>query len=302
MELGTFTNYQGRVQLEKVNQAGDPLGEATFELTDDTGELVETLTTDAEGTLTSGPLSPGDYTLEEINAPEGYIINEEVLTFTVSEENDGKPEQIELGQFTNYQGNAEFIKTDAEGKPLEDAHFTLYNGEEVVSDNLVSDENGRVVLEQLSPGQYVLKETKPLDGYILNTETIAFEIDESNNGKPAMIGLGEFVNYKGTVRLHKTDKQGQPLEGAEFELLQDETVLSAHTTDENGEITVDGLAPGNYQFMETKAPEGFSVNTTPIDFEIIGENKGEPTVVTLAEFVNYKGQAVFEKQTVKGTH
>lgn len=300
LELGTFTNYQGRVQLEKVNQAGDPLGEATFELTDDTGELVETLTTDAEGTLTSGPLSPGDYTLEEINAPEGYIINEEVLTFTVSEENDGKPEQIELGQFTNYQGNAEFIKTDAEGKPLEDAHFTLYNGEEVVSDNLVSDENGRVVLEQLSPGQYVLKETKPLDGYILNTETIAFEIDESNNGKPAMIGLGEFVNYKGTVRLHKTDKQGQPLEGAEFELLQDETVLSAHTTDENGEITVDGLAPGNYQFMETKAPEGFSVNTTPIDFEIIGENKGEPTVVTLAEFVNYKGQAVFEKTDSQG--
>ncbi|WP_281282446.1 SpaA isopeptide-forming pilin-related protein, partial [Alkalibacterium kapii] len=300
LELGTFINYQGSVQLEKVNQAGDPLGEATFELYDNSGELVETLTTNADGKLLSGPLAPGNYTLEEINAPEDYIINEEVLRFTIEKENNGKPQPNDLGQFINYQGNAEFIKTDAEGKILEGAHFSLYKGEEVVSDNLVTDEEGKIVVENLSPGQYVLKETKPLDGYILNTETIAFEISDSDTGEPVRLDLGKFVNYKGAVRLQKADKQGLPLEGAEFELLHDETVLSTHTTNENGEITVDGLAPGNYNFVETKAPEGFSINTTLIDFEILAENEGEPTVVTLDEFVNYRGQAVFEKTDSKG--
>lgn len=300
LDLGTFTNYQGKVQLEKVDPNGEPLGEATFELTDDTGKLVETLTTNAEGKLLSGPLAPGNYRLEEVKAPEGYIINKEALSFSIVQESSGKPQPNDLGQFINYKGTAEFIKTDKEGTPLKEAHFTLYKGKELVSDKLVSDEDGKVVMNDLSPGQYVLKESDSLDGYILNTETIGFEIDDSSTGKPATIELGEFVNYKGSVRLHKTDKEGQPLEGAEFDLLQDETVISSHTTDEDGEVTVDGLAPGTYTFMETKAPEGFSVNTTPINFEIIGENEGEPTVVILEEFVNYKGQAVFEKTDSEG--
>ncbi|MGC2991146.1 MSCRAMM family protein, partial [Enterococcus faecalis] len=45
-----------------------------------------------------------------------------------------------------------------------------------------------------------------------------------------------------------------------------------------------------YRFVETKAPTGYLLNTTPVPFEIAEKNAGEPAVVVACDnFVNYKG-------------
>lgn len=50
--------------------------------------------------------------------------------------------------------------------PLEGAKFTLYNDKnEVVKENLISDTNGEVEIEELEPGSYYLKEVESPDGY-----------------------------------------------------------------------------------------------------------------------------------------
>lgn len=50
--------------------------------------------------------------------------------------------------------------------PLEGAKFTLYNDKnEVVKENLISDTNGEVEIEELEPGSYYLKEVESPEGY-----------------------------------------------------------------------------------------------------------------------------------------
>ena len=40
------------------------------------------------------------------------------------------------------------------------------------------------------------------------------------------------------------------------------------TSDEEGKITVKGLAPGTYYFEEIKAPTGYILNSEPVEFTI----------------------------------
>lgn len=300
VNLGSFINYQGHVQLEKMDVNGELLADAVFELTDDSGERVDLLTSNTDGIVFSGPLAPGNYQLEEVRAPEGYITNSEKLSFMIADEHSGEPLPVDLGGFTNYQGSFRLVKTDAEDEPLEGASFTLFKDGEVVADNLTSDAEGLISMEQLAPGTYELKETSTREGFILNTETVAFEIEESVDGEPAEVDLDRFINYKGAVRLHKTDDKGQPLEGATFSLMQGETVVSVHETDEQGDIIVSDLAPGDYAFVETKAPQDYSVNTTAMHFVIDEEHSGEPMLLILDDFINYTGRAVLEKTNSLG--
>lgn len=300
IDLGEFMNYQARFSFEKVDEEGSPLSDAVFELYTVEGELVDTLTSTVDGVVISDALAPGDYLLYETAAPDGYIRNEQVVEITVPQEAEGEPEQIELDAFVNYQASASFVKTDAEGDALKAAEFTLLKDGEVVQDNIVSDEFGEVGLSDLSPGQYELKETVALDGFILNTDVITFTVPDSHEGRLDIIELDDFVNYKGAVRLYKVDDSGQPLEGAVFDLLLDGEVLSTHTTNDEGQLTVSDLSPGSYTFIETAAPEGYAINTLPIDFVIEAEQAGEPELIVLADFINFQGQAFIQKVDSQG--
>jgi LPXTG-motif cell wall-anchored protein len=69
---------------------------------------------------------------------------------------------------------------------------------------------------------------------------------------------------RGTVRILKTDNFDEPLEGAEFEIHDEEGVLVySGISDENG--IVEALLPlGTYKVMEVEAPEDFILDQTPV--------------------------------------
>ncbi|MGM8262360.1 MSCRAMM family protein, partial [Clostridium perfringens] len=76
----------------------------------------------------------------------------------------------------------------------------------------------------------------------------------------------------GSVILTKKDSQsGHVLKGAIFNLQNQEgiNIRTDLTTDENGQISLNDLAPGDYQFIETKAPEGYELDETPVKFTIV---------------------------------
>jgi len=72
---------------------------------------------------------------------------------------------------------------------------------------------------------------------------------------------------------------------------------STYTTDANGEVTIDGLRnndwenneavtnPGWYCLVETKAPEGFELQTRPIAFQVLQTNSTADNEYTLATTV-----------------
>ncbi|BDU86812.1 SpaA isopeptide-forming pilin-related protein [Clostridium perfringens] len=104
---------------------------------------------------------------------------------------------------------------------------------------------------------------------------IRAELEDKFTEKPYEISIdGNFVPSQdiGKVVLNKKDSQnGKLLKGAVFNL-QDQQGNNIRTnliTDENGQIVLNDLAPGDYQFVETKAPNGYELDTTPVKFTIV---------------------------------
>lgn len=289
-------NYQGSVEWYKLNEKDEPLSGAVFEITGSNGFTTE-VTSDENGLVEISGLAPGEYTVNEITAPEEYILNTEAATFTIENESPGEPSPLELNDFVNYQGKVKLVKTNDRGEPLSGAEFTLLRGESVIKEKLISDTNGEIFVEGLVPGEYSFIETAAPEGYVLNKDSADFTINPSHKGEPVVVTAGTFLNYKGSVELNKIDTKGRPLAGAEFEIRDSEGNLIQENliSDEFGKVLAKGLEPGEYSIQETAAPEGYLLNTRPIKFEIVSSENGEVQKVDVGEAINYQGSVRISK-------
>ncbi|WP_256087835.1 MSCRAMM family protein, partial [Brochothrix thermosphacta] len=114
-----------------------------------------------------------------------------------------------------------------------------------------------------------LVETKAPTGYELDSTPIKFEVKKGQTEAVQLAMTNELS--KGDVILTKTDNvSGETLQGAVFELqdAEDKVIESGLTTDVSGKLAIDQLKPGNYQLVETKAPTGYELDSTPIKFEV----------------------------------
>lgn len=294
-------NDVNKVFLEKMDEKGKKLVNARFKLehavtTPFTHWEEVPLApdrTNANGQLEVDSLKPGLYQFTEIEAPTGYLLDTTPKRFIVTQNTSGQIRDVHV-KMLNYQGSAELIKKDQAGNPLAGAEFSVLDATgQAVREHVVSDANGKVTVTDLAPGKYQFVETKAPAGYLLNTEPSAFTIAASDRGKPAtVIATANFVNYQGAAKLIKKDVNGHLLSGATFKVLdaKGQTIQTGLTTNNQGEIVAEHLAPGKYRFVETKAPTGYLLNTTPVPFEIAEKNAGKPAVVVASDnFVNYKG-------------
>ncbi|MFO1446332.1 collagen binding domain-containing protein [Bacillus sp. Bva_UNVM-123] len=173
-----------------------------------------------------------------------------------------------LGTGTGEVGSLEVNKVDANDseKFLEGATFTLIDETTgVIIKTLTTGTDGKVKFDKLLYGEYVLKEDKAPEGYVVG-------IDSTN---PLIVNVGDpkitkdkvtSVTIKNAkihqaVELTKLDKDDKTLflQGAEFELQREDNgdfvKVSTHMTNEDGKIIINNLEPGDYQFIETKAPD-----------------------------------------------
>lgn len=114
----------------------------------------------------------GDYSIEEINVDDGFLLeNIHPTAFKLTKRN--KKVAVDVLNKINY-ANFEFIKVDEERNPLKGIEFEFKKGE--VKETLTSDENGKVSINFLEPGEYQLKETKTLAGFKLPTTTWIIQV------------------------------------------------------------------------------------------------------------------------------
>ncbi|WP_288624503.1 SpaA isopeptide-forming pilin-related protein [uncultured Lactococcus sp.] len=302
-----FVNYQCSAQLIKKDSEGQPLAGAIFKVVDKNGKTVkEGLTSDKDGKVSIDDLAPGEYSFVETQAPTGYILNTIPTPFTILAESEGQPQLVVASDnFINYQGSAELIKHDSKGQALEGAIFKVIDADgKTVKENLTSDKNGKVSIDGLAPGDYSFVETQAPSGYILNTTPANFTISSEEEGEQkVVIASDNFINYQGSAELIKHDSKGQALKGATFKVIDADgkTVKEDLTSDKDGKVSIDGLAPGDYSFVETQAPTGYILNTSQVDFTISAKEEGQPHVVIASDnFINYQGSAELIKHDSKG--
>ncbi|MCZ2120007.1 SpaA isopeptide-forming pilin-related protein [Levilactobacillus brevis] len=181
---GTGTGEEpSEVTLTKTASDGTKLPDAIYKLEDSLGQVMfSALKTDENGQINLHMLTPGDYTLTEVTAPDGYELNTTPIKFTVVA--GQKPIQLNAVDPkttttvpTPDKGSLLIKKTGMNGVALPGAAFTLKAASgEVIKAGLETDANGEILLPDLAAGTYTLIETKAPAGYTVNSAPLTIEI------------------------------------------------------------------------------------------------------------------------------
>ena len=174
-------------------------------------------------------------------------------------------------------GKLELSKLNKEGDLISGAVFKVtgpdnYNKEVVVT-------NGKITLDKLKKGTYTIKEISAPYGYLLDTKTYNVEVKVNQTATQAIVN----TEPTGTFTLVKknADKSAN-LQGAEYRIWNS-NYDKTFTTNENGEIKVEGLKLGKYNYQETKAPEGYLIDDTVYSFELKYKDQNTAVVFASAE-------------------
>jgi len=270
------------VNLLKVDKdTREPLAKAKFQLINiTTNEIIGTFSSDNDGLIIINNLNPGNYSLTEIEAPEGYILDNTPISFIV---HGTENEKIQLEKSnTATTGSVELIKTDEKTKErLQGAVFEIRNSSgEIVRSALQTNLEGKIVVDGLKAGEYSFIETKAPTGYVLDNTPIKFMIKKDQT-EAVQVSMSNKLTPGGVVLSKSDAKTGETLQGAVFEL-QDKNgkvLQSGLKTDASGKLAVEELEPGDYQFVETQAPTGYDLDQTPVKFAI---EKGQTEAVQVS--------------------
>ena len=247
------------------------------------GDLVGTMTTDKNGYAISVKLPLGKYIVKEVSTDDEYVLDETEYHIELTEIDNKTAVVYDSLEMTNIlkKGKVEITKRDlVNGDVIPNTILEIYTENNELIFTGTTDENGKVVIDELKVGKYYILEKEAATGYVITDEKVYFEIKD--NGE---IVKAEMKNkpITGTVEITKQDiSTSEPLPNTLIEVYndKDELVFSGRT-DENGKITVEDLRYGKYYFVEKEAPEGYTINPEKMYFEILED--GEVVKCTMVD-------------------
>ena len=267
----TWEKREGNIEIVKVDQNGASVEGAEFKVVDESGKQVAKQKTNKEGKITIKGLPVGKYTVTEISAPEGYILNAETKTVTVK---TGETARIKAVN-EKIIGGLEIIKIDEDTKEkIEGVTFEVYNSNKEVIGKITTGKDGKAVLkiDNMANGTYYYKEISAPDGYIVDSTMKEFKITEENK-----IAKETVTNKKirGTLEITKLDDSRVAIEGVKFNILGSDkkTVIETLTTDKSGHATTKKLDKGTYYYQEIEVPDGYVKDDEIFEFQINKQNE-----------------------------
>jgi uncharacterized surface anchored protein len=247
--------------LQKVDENGNAVKDARLRITDITDPLdADRVVLDWHSTeepLTINLFERGHtYRLQEIEGPDGYYLAADQI-FTVPDHGSSEPIVITCEDDRIVYS---FLKTDAEGNPVEKAELKIYEKTEQGEKEVRSFLSGRepeVIYGLKRNTDYVLKETAAPLGYYAAAE-ISFHIADQGSAEPIAVVMED---QKIQAVLIKTDPTGRRIEGAVLEVKDHNTgeKIGTFQTSADTDIEIGALllADHTYDVQEIDAPNGY---------------------------------------------
>lgn len=177
------TKIKGNIEFTKYGDNQEPLQGAGFALynadDNDFEYPITTVSSDKDGKVKFENIAFGSYKIKETKAPEGYLLSDEVLEATISEDDSTVSTIPESISNTMIKGNFQLKKirknTDT---PLSGAKIAVYREDGTFIEEQTTDDDGFALFEKLPYGRYYFIETKAPSGYYRNNEKHYFNIEE----------------------------------------------------------------------------------------------------------------------------
>ena len=285
------------------------------------GDVVDTVTTNEDGTAKSKELYLGKYTVVETKAPTGMVINKEkhsveltyagqdvaVTETATSFVNERQKVKLSLEKVLEQNETFGIGKNDE----IKNISFGLYAKEDIVSssgtvipaDGLIEiitlDENGTATANTDLPfGSYYIKEIATDEHYILSDTQYPFTFEYAGQDTETVeikVNDGKLIENKliyGSVSGKKIDENGEALGGAligifkadETEFTKEHAIMTA-TSEKDGSFSFAKVPYGKWIVREIEAPEGFVLDDTSYEVNI-GENEQVIEVEITDEYIH----------------
>ncbi|WMJ22327.1 SpaA isopeptide-forming pilin-related protein [Paludicola sp. MB14-C6] len=292
----TFVNLK-KVEFSFTKKSNDDskLENAVFRLIGN--NYNQTTISNSEGIVSFSGLRPGaTYSLTEESPPAGYIKSE--ISVGIQVDSDGivswtNSDKTLEEQFVNKEivGNITFTKYINDKKyTLAGAEFELLKDNKSYGTTVFSDANGVVTFVKVKPGSYQIKEVSSHNEYFKKSEEVVnVVVDE--NGLSSLLGENrvtaetKFINTSlSFIQFTKYTSNNTRIAGAVFELLRGTEVVMTDTSDQNGIVRFENIAPGEYTIREQSAPSGYIRSNAIMKVTIYPDGKTSASEDTIAEW------------------
>lgn len=248
----------GKIDIKKIDeQTKEGIEGVEFELYNSRKEFIKKAETNKNGKIEFNNLFQGKYFLKETKTNEEYSLNDS-SEFEV-EVKYNKTASIEI-ENEHKKGNLEIFKIDQDNENIAIANvgFELYDENKAIIGTYYTDEDGKIEINNLRTGNYLLKEVSTNEWYNLSEDkNIQIKWNETEKA---------YVKNelkKGQIRVIKVDKENQEIKipNVEFEVLDSSgNILETIVTDENGEAITKKYALKDFQSLrlhETKTEDKY---------------------------------------------
>ena len=257
----TIENRPIIVNLGKIDaRTGDYIAGATMRLSRLDGEMTPITFVSTASPYKVERLVPGIYSLEEIEAPSGYVGTGSKVTFRVLE--TGKVQTVNISNdITAISVNNRVLTVDTNG--VSGYTYRLETRDGKVIDEFTTTEDV-YTSDELEIGDYTLRQIEAPDGVIVNDSPIYFSVSDSNE-----VGVINFVNDFTKVEISKLDMaNSEEVKGAHLVIRDSKGEIIDEWTSSDSPHYIEKLPVGKYTLTETIAPDGYVLNTSVIDFEV----------------------------------
>ena len=251
-ELLFFNDVKPGMRLIKVDST-DPskvIPNAVFEIKSVAGDYgPKEFTTDQNGEIDLSKLPTGAYVVTEKSC-EGYIIDQAQRIIQLDANEDAQ------FVFTNtIKPSLQIIKTSSDGSRLKNVHFRIAKIEDGTHYlDRTTNEQGEILIADLEPGVYSVKETATDSSHILDLREYHMELFA---GRTSTLTIENQKRPNLTVYKHDADT-GEPIADTVFEVrAADGHSVDQIKTDGEGKAELKNLLPGVYEISEKSVPSPY---------------------------------------------